>query len=88
MVSIWKYARDDLNNYLVLYLASGHEINEFELKMCAGLEHLFLTPIYDTDFDLLIDEEQAQTKNLSIEHDYNVEIMKKKAIKPPQGHPE
>lgn len=81
MVSIWKYARDDLNNYLVLYLTSGHEINEFELKMCADLEHLFLTPIYDTDFDLLIDEEQAQTKNLSDGHDYNVEIMKKKAIK-------
>lgn len=81
MVSIWKYARDDLNNYLVLYLTSGHEVNEFELKMCAGSEHLFLTPIYDTDFDLLIDEEQAQTKNLSEGHDYNVEIMKKKAIK-------
>lgn len=65
MVSIWKYKRDDLQNYLVLYLSSGHIVNDFEIKMSSNLSNVFLTPIYDENFEKEANTEQ-KTDNIEI----------------------
>lgn len=79
MVSIWKYERDELQNYLILYLSSDYIINDFEMKMCLKLKNSFLMPIYDEDFN-----SQSQISPNKVDNNVdNVEITTNRVIKYP-----
>lgn len=79
MVSIWKYERDDLQNYLVLYLSSDYIINDFEMKMSSNLRNSFLLPIYDNHHEIV---SEASTNKVDNNVD-NVEITTNRVIKYP-----
>lgn len=79
MVSIWKYERDDLQNYLVLYLSSDCILNDFEMRMSSNLKNSFLLPIYDERHEYLHEQFTNKVDN-NVD---NVEIMTNRVIKYP-----